>query len=436
MKKQLGILLMIIGVTGLILSSIIFGLSEDNIFSDYNDIISIASFLLISVFVFIYFIGKRMYRIEVFKYKNDSRPPILYLRNFDKDKITTKGKMSWLEKINFWGGKINLKTEEEEIAMAFEMYGPFIAIGKPDELLPRLGADRLYVNHSDWQQKVRELIKEATLIVMQPGSTPGLIWELQTVIETKSLHKLVLLVPENEKDLEAFRDFFKEHTSILLPFIYYSKKVMHIFATMHTFRGVIWFSESGAHYNTYIKDTDLFSTLMYLLKYNTRFYRHTAAVDMRNILQPLINNLQLHSTTAKTASSYLRWKATALDYIILTPTLVVIYFILPEKVSLFNQLQALKIIKLEDDFRSYVCFLIYCFYFFFFEAIPPFATYGKRLVKIYVGDKTGMETSWFQVGLRNSLKAITFLFIFGFYYVLKNKELLHDKYSETSVFVK
>jgi hypothetical protein len=49
-------------------------------------------------------------------------------------------------------------TEEEQLAMVMNEIGPFIAIGRPGEQWPELGAARMYVGDDEWQATINNLI--------------------------------------------------------------------------------------------------------------------------------------------------------------------------------------------------------------------------------------------------------------------------------------
>ena len=55
--------------------------------------------------------------------------------------------------------------------------GPVIAIGKPGERLPQLGAARLYVDDDHWRDTIDDLMAESALVVVRAGDTPNLWWE-------------------------------------------------------------------------------------------------------------------------------------------------------------------------------------------------------------------------------------------------------------------
>jgi hypothetical protein len=103
--------------------------------------------------------------------EGDPRPPIVYLRSFKDDRASNRHPGS---------GQL-LVTLEEQLAIAARPYGPFLAIGRPGEELPELGASRLYYHDDEWQSKVEVLLKYARAIFLVAGETPGLRWELHTI---------------------------------------------------------------------------------------------------------------------------------------------------------------------------------------------------------------------------------------------------------------
>ena len=86
-------------------------------------------------------------------------------------------------------------TEEEELATVMNEIGPVVAIGCPGEALPELGAYRIYLQHEDWREEVRNLISAAQLVVIRLGMTEGVLWELRTIITHAKAEHVLLLVP-------------------------------------------------------------------------------------------------------------------------------------------------------------------------------------------------------------------------------------------------
>lgn len=106
----------------------------------------------------------------------DSRAPVLFLRSFTDD--TRNAAPPDLARIN----PFVMATREENLVAALQGIGPVIAIGRPGERLPPLGAQRLYVNHDAWQAKVTDLMVSARLVVLALGGSEGLWWEIEQAI--------------------------------------------------------------------------------------------------------------------------------------------------------------------------------------------------------------------------------------------------------------
>ncbi|MCW8889097.1 MAG: hypothetical protein OQL20_00380 [Sedimenticola sp.] len=119
----------------------------------------------------------------------DPRPPVLLLRAFRMDEADSDAAIP---------GDIPL-TFEEFIVRPLKLYGPVVAIGRPDETLPPLGAHREYVSN-DWQGRVKELLNLAQIIVVILDDTPGLKWELEQLFEKGLRKKVLMIVPAENQD--------------------------------------------------------------------------------------------------------------------------------------------------------------------------------------------------------------------------------------------
>ncbi len=97
--------------------------------------------------------------------RSGSRRPILYLRSFSLDQKLAR--RSWLERFL---GTVPLKNDEQMITSLLKKIGPVVAIGRPSEKLPALGAARFYVSHELWQAKVADVVKESQLVLWRPAS--------------------------------------------------------------------------------------------------------------------------------------------------------------------------------------------------------------------------------------------------------------------------
>ena len=123
------------------------------------------------------------------------QPPVVYLRSFDDD---VRG-----------SARLGELTEEEHIAGVLSHFGPFVAVGRPGERLPEVGAHRFYVSDSDWQDEVRSLVKSASLIVLRTGESAGLKWELSTVLGSVTPDRLLIIV-DDQIELERMLAAIKE----------------------------------------------------------------------------------------------------------------------------------------------------------------------------------------------------------------------------------
>ena len=136
----------------------------------------------------------------------DPRPPVLYLRSFFDDLHGEELDGSFLS-------SLSSRTEEEQIGRVVSELGPFVAVGKPGEALPALGAARAYLADSEWQSRVTGLLRCSRVVLLRTGLTAGFSWELERAVALVKPERLVLLVDEGDEDYE----FFREKVGGLLP---------------------------------------------------------------------------------------------------------------------------------------------------------------------------------------------------------------------------
>ncbi len=120
------------------------------------------------------------------------QPPVLYLRSFDEDEATAKLKGSL--------------TEEEHLARLLERIGPVVAIGRPGERLPNVGARRVYVGDDEWQSTIEGLMKRARLVAIRTGLSKGLRWETHKAFELLAPEQLLLVVDSRKELNELFAE--------------------------------------------------------------------------------------------------------------------------------------------------------------------------------------------------------------------------------------
>jgi hypothetical protein len=112
--------------------------------------------------------------------RQDQRSPVVYLRPFRDDGFPM-ARSTWRREL-FLLQALTGDTREQVLARTAREVGPFIALGRPGETLPELGASRLYVAEDDWRLVVQDLLSRAALVIVQAGDTPSLRWELGEVV--------------------------------------------------------------------------------------------------------------------------------------------------------------------------------------------------------------------------------------------------------------
>ncbi|WP_052685208.1 hypothetical protein [Lentzea aerocolonigenes] len=127
----------------------------------------------------------------------DWREPVLYLRGFGDDPEAAvvdelPGMLST--------GLLSIHSREEHLIGALRAFGPVVAVGRPGEQLPHLGAARFYLPGDDWQSGVLQLMELSQLIVLRLGDGDGVWWEVDQA-KTQPPRKLVLLIPGGRPDL-------------------------------------------------------------------------------------------------------------------------------------------------------------------------------------------------------------------------------------------
>jgi hypothetical protein len=138
----------------------------------------------------------------------DPRKPVVFLRSFSDDQISlSNAKMRRLLRFVDPGGVVG--TLEELLVSEYADAGPVIAIGKPSDDLPPLGAARRYCQGTEWQEIVRSLMQASALIVVGVGRSAGLAWEIATIRAASLLTKTVFVFPPDlAKDRSMLHDLF------------------------------------------------------------------------------------------------------------------------------------------------------------------------------------------------------------------------------------
>lgn len=128
----------------------------------------------------------------------------LWLRSFSDDNVRVTavgpfGVLSWV-----FGFQLRL---EECVARWASFQGPLVAIGKPGERYPLLGAVRTYVTDDQWKQVVENAARSAKAIILLAGSSEGLGWEVDHVSASDRRDRVLVLLPPLPYEL-SLRRFF------------------------------------------------------------------------------------------------------------------------------------------------------------------------------------------------------------------------------------
>ena len=136
----------------------------------------------------------------------DTRAPILYLRSFDDEEqdnhpsaILNARHTNIAGSTPAWAPR-----EQDALAAVLARIGPYVAIGKPGELLPELGAARTYVSDAAWQAKIQEWLERAHLVILRAGATQGLRWELSELVRRIDPRRVLVILPTSPEHYSAF----------------------------------------------------------------------------------------------------------------------------------------------------------------------------------------------------------------------------------------
>jgi len=137
--------------------------------------------------------------------RSDCRSPILYLRSFGQDCQPASG--SYADRSvgmnlltdhvflpSFWTDRRKW-TFEEVLCKGLSDVAPVVAIGAPGERLPALGAVREYVTDDQWQDEVVRLMGLSHFTCLVMGSSEGLLWELEQLVNRGDPLRVLLIIP-------------------------------------------------------------------------------------------------------------------------------------------------------------------------------------------------------------------------------------------------
>lgn len=113
-------------------------------------------------------------------------------------------------------------NKEQNFRDAFESFGEFIAFGKPNEWLQPIGASRVY-ERGDWERRVKDLMSQARVIIIRPGTTRSIRWEIEEALKVDSPGRLVFYLrfrggkKRRDHSYQSFRTHLQSHVPTELP---------------------------------------------------------------------------------------------------------------------------------------------------------------------------------------------------------------------------
>ncbi|WP_432559358.1 hypothetical protein [Granulicoccus sp. GXG6511] len=140
--------------------------------------------------------------------RDADRDSVLLLRSFGDDGIMIRTPLAGLGPTNpaipfvvrerfeeFLGNTLMTRTDR------------LVAIGRPGERLPELGAVRTYYPDDQWQEAVQVTATRCAMIMIIAGSTDGLAWELEQLRNWELLNKTLVLLPPESNTQRAYTRF-------------------------------------------------------------------------------------------------------------------------------------------------------------------------------------------------------------------------------------
>lgn len=134
----------------------------------------------------------------------DARPPVVYLRSFafELGEYSAGGFFgNW-----FAQDMLGIPPSEEQrmFGDCMRQIGPYIAVARPDEPFPELGAARKQIAGADWQRVVCELLDRAAAVIVQASTSSGLRWELEQLKARRMARKVLWILPRWQSEYAAF----------------------------------------------------------------------------------------------------------------------------------------------------------------------------------------------------------------------------------------
>lgn len=154
--------------------------------------------------------------------EQSSTNAVLFLRSFVDDETRIFSRTNLVPYAGAPLLHVRAPRFEEVVEMAVANTGSLVAIGRPGQRLPQLGAHRTYWPDSAWHEAVTITALRSQMIIMIAGVTEGLKWEFNQLRSLGLLRKSIILVPPGDND-STFQRFSNILDLLELPYSGFSE---------------------------------------------------------------------------------------------------------------------------------------------------------------------------------------------------------------------
>jgi hypothetical protein len=139
----------------------------------------------------------------------DHRKPILFLRSFVDDNISTRNFSGRVASVILGAPVDSIRLEECAVDTVFKL-GPVIALNRSGSQTSLLGAAKENIS-GDWKEPLLTYLRRSKLVIAIYGTTEGIKWEISEILRQGYGDRLILIVPPKSgidawEAVEAFHD--------------------------------------------------------------------------------------------------------------------------------------------------------------------------------------------------------------------------------------
>ena len=144
-------------------------------------------------------------RLTLGRAVEDDAPGILLLRSFEDDKMRIRSPWTMLGRSRPVLPLLFSRFEEFVTTALLGEDGRLVALGRPGERLPELGAVRTYYPMHGWQEAVLQTAARAKAIVVIAGLGDALSWEMRQLRELGLITKVLVVIPPDNEERSLIR---------------------------------------------------------------------------------------------------------------------------------------------------------------------------------------------------------------------------------------